>query len=116
MNIEDLSPCIDCKTKECGLIDGTECDKCRTFLNIKRIVENVESEEKRIMSLYDSIRQNTYTCDICKSIIFPEIITSGDNGYDVLTTYTQIRGGIGNAIIHGHVCDKCVKSAILKVR
>lgn len=116
MNIEDLSPCIDCKTKECGLIDGNECDKCRTFLNIKRIVENAESEEKRIMSLYDSIRQNTYTCDICKSIIFPEIITSGDNGYDVITTYTQIRGGIGNAVIHDHVCDECVKSATLKVR
>lgn len=58
INIEDLSPCVNCETKECGLMDGNECDKLKIFLDVKRIVENTESE-KRTMALFDIMREKS---------------------------------------------------------
>lgn len=34
--VDDFSPCVNCKTKECGLIDGQECDKQRAFKKFKQ--------------------------------------------------------------------------------
>ncbi len=41
-NIEDFSPCINCQTKECGLVDGNECDRCNEFFKLKRTIEQAE--------------------------------------------------------------------------
>lgn len=41
-NIEDFSPCINCQTKECGLVDGNECDRCNEFFKLKRTIEQAK--------------------------------------------------------------------------
>lgn len=41
-NIEDFSPCINCQTKECGLVDGNECDRCNEFFKLKKTIEQAE--------------------------------------------------------------------------
>lgn len=41
MNIDDFSPCISCKSKTCGLMDGNECDKYNKFLKDKRILKTI---------------------------------------------------------------------------
>lgn len=114
MNIDDFCPCNDCKTKECGLMDGKECGKCNEFLEIKAIVENAASESNRIASLYNAIKANTYVCDICGEIIFPTIITSGDGGYDVMKTSIEIIDGTGNKAVCSHVCSDCAEKSIIK--
>ncbi len=45
-NIEDFSPCIDCKDygKNCTGIDGGECEKCNAYLSIKWQLEKQERE------------------------------------------------------------------------
>ena len=116
MNIDDFSPCINCKTKTCGLMDGNECSKSNEFERFKRIVEDAASERDRIVSLYSVIQANTYVCDICGKIIFPDITTSGDEGYDVMKTSTEIRGGFGNKIVCSNVCSDCVEKATLKLK
>lgn len=42
--VDDFSPCINCKTKECGLIDGQECDKQRAFEKFKQDYFTYKSE------------------------------------------------------------------------
>lgn len=42
MSINDfdvLSPCSNCVSKECGLIDGNECEKLHIFQKLKRATE-----------------------------------------------------------------------------
>lgn len=31
---EDLSQCLSCITKECGLVDGNECEKFKCFSDV----------------------------------------------------------------------------------
>ena len=40
----DINPCIDCIDKECGLIDGQECQKCLDYLSIKNEFLSIKSE------------------------------------------------------------------------
>ena len=42
--LDDFSPCINCKIKECGLIDGKECDKQRAFEKFKQDYFTYKSE------------------------------------------------------------------------
>ena len=114
MNIDDFSPCISCTSKTCGLMDGNECSKSNEFKRFKRIVEDAASEDDRIVSLYNVIQANTYVCDMCGKIIFPDITTSGDGGYDVMKTSAEIRGGFGNKVVCNHVCNDCVEKVTLK--
>lgn len=49
--IEKLSPCIDCTTRECGLIDGNECQKCLDYFSLRDAYQNV-NDEIRVMRDY----------------------------------------------------------------
>lgn len=44
-DIEDFSLCINCETKECGLIDGQECDKLNYFHNLVQAIRNAEDKK-----------------------------------------------------------------------
>lgn len=104
----DLSPCISCTTKQCGLVDGNECDKCKCYLETKLKLESIDKEESKVLGLFEVIKANTYKCGICGEIIFPKIITAGDGKFDVIVNSTSIHGGIGNEVIHNKVCPDCV--------
>lgn len=41
---ESINPCVDCVSKECGLVDGRECKKCTDFLSLKEEFEKIKSE------------------------------------------------------------------------
>lgn len=41
---EAINPCISCKTKECGFIDGQECQKSIDYLSLKKDFETMEIE------------------------------------------------------------------------
>ena len=43
-DLEDFSPCKVCLTRECGLIDGNECEKCNSFLTLKSEFESMQTE------------------------------------------------------------------------
>lgn len=116
MNIDDFSPSINCKTKTCGLMNGNEYSRNNEFKRFKRIAEDAASESDRIASLYNVIQANTYVCDICRNIIFPDITTSGDGRYDVMKTSAEIKGGFGNKVVCIHVCSDCVEKATLKLK
>lgn len=90
---EDLSPCLSCITKECGFVDGNECEA---------------------LGLFEVIKSNTYKCEICGEIIFPQIVTAGDNRFDVMVNSAEIRSGYGNKVIHSRVCNKCVENMTIK--
>lgn len=45
IDIEELSPCINCKDKICGLIDGNECEKYWLFRKIKETFKEVKTNE-----------------------------------------------------------------------
>lgn len=113
MTIDDFSPCADCHPKQCGLIDGNECDKLKEFWRIRDDLERAAWLEEHIPDMYDAIKSNTYTCDVCGSIIFPAITTAGDGKYDVMTSFATIYGGVGNSVVSEHVCDDCVKKMTL---
>lgn len=42
--LENINPCLDCSKKECGLIDGQECQKHKHYLLIKKDIENMKNE------------------------------------------------------------------------
>lgn len=107
---EDLSPCLSCITKECGLVDGNECDKCKCFLEAKSRLEATKNSESKVLGLFEVIKTNTYKCEICGAIIFPQIITAGDNQFDIMVSSASIRGGVGNEVIHSKVCNECVRA------
>lgn len=64
-------------------------------------------EELKILRLFEVVKANTYKCELCKEIIFPNIVTAGEGHFDVMTNVTSIHGGIGNDVIHRKVCSKC---------
>lgn len=67
-------------------------------------------EKDKILYLIESVKANTFKCDICGEIVFPEIVSAGDSNYDVMTVVASIYGGIGNNMIHKKVCQKCSKN------
>lgn len=111
---EDLSPCLSCITKECGLVDGNECEKFKCFSDAQSRLLAAKSIESQALGLFDVIKSNTYKCEICGAIIFPQIVTAGDNRFDVMVNSAEIRGGYGNEVIHSRVCNKCVESMTIK--
>lgn len=111
---EDLSPCLSCVTKECGLVDGNECEKFKCFSDVQSRLLAAKSIESQALGLFEVIKSNTYKCEICGAIIFPQIVTAGDNRFDVMVNSAEIRGGYGNKVIHSRVCNKCVESMTIK--
>lgn len=49
-----------------------------------------------------------YICDVCNEFIAPKIVID-ENGVTIENSSTQIRGGLGNKVLSGKVCDKCVR-------
>lgn len=41
---ETINPCLNCETKECGLVDGQECQKCIDYLSLKKDFETIKKE------------------------------------------------------------------------
>lgn len=106
----DLSPCISCATKECGLVDGNECDKFKCFSEVKSKLESVDKEKANVLELFDVVKANTYKCSICGEIIFPKIVSTGNSQFNVVVNSTSIHGGLGNGIIYKKVCPNCVNN------
>lgn len=53
-DIEQFSPCCNCKSKECGLIDGQECQKMKDFSNYVLAVKKLTKEYSRILRFIKS--------------------------------------------------------------
>lgn len=68
------------------------------------------NETNKLLCLIEAFKTNTYQCEICRKIIFPQIITAGDGNYDIMATVASIHSGKGKKIIHNHVCPDCAKS------
>ena len=41
---ETINPCLNCETKECGLVDGQECQRCIDYLSLKKDFETIKKE------------------------------------------------------------------------
>lgn len=59
--IDDFSPCTSCLTKECGLVDGNECEKCNDFLKIK---SKFYEQEKELNVTREYISRNNLEWDL----------------------------------------------------
>lgn len=114
INIDELNPCADCKTKQCGLIDGNECKKQRKFAQVEQLLHDLCSYEEDILGIYDTIKNNTYKCEICGEIIFPTIISSGSGDIDVAQESAKIIYGKGNSVLHKKVCSKYLSGLSIK--
>jgi hypothetical protein len=112
--LEDLSPCLSCITKECGLVDGNECEKYKCFSEAQSRLSATKNIESRVLVLFEVFKSNTYKCEVCGAVIFPQIITAGDDQFDVMVNAVEVRGGYGNEVIHRRVCNECVENMTIK--
>lgn len=39
-----INPCFNCESKECGLVDGQECQKYQDYLSLKNEFVSIKSE------------------------------------------------------------------------
>lgn len=53
-------------------------------------------------------KSETFVCSVCGEIVFPKVIES-DGNVSIETTRAELRGGIGNRLLRGDVCEKCAE-------
>lgn len=69
--------------------------------------ESFETALERAVSVFEqSITTGTFTCDICKEVIFPKV-TVNEHGIFVESSKSEIRGGLGNRVLKKNVCEDC---------
>lgn len=56
-----------------------------------------------------AFKSETFVCSVCGEIVFPKVIESDGNVF-IETTRAELRGGIGNRLLRGDVCEKCAES------
>ena len=55
-----------------------------------------------------AFKSETFVCSVCGEIVFPKVIES-DGNVSIETTRAELRGGIGNRLLRGDVCEKCAE-------
>lgn len=78
--IDDFSPCMSCLTKECGLVDGNECEKYGDFLKIKSKLET-KDRETYVCFRYRNDYDITKVCCIQENKLYDDIPNEPDLVY-----------------------------------
>ena len=55
-----------------------------------------------------AFKSETFVCSVCGEIVFPRVIEN-DGNISVENNRAELRGGIGNCLLRGNVCEKCAE-------